>query len=288
MNRHRSLGFTLIELLVVIAIIAVFVSLLLPGIQSARESVRRLQCQSKLAQLGLALSQYHSSFRMLPPGCVDEKGPVSTAATGYKMGWIVQILPMLDRDALFRRIDFSQGAFAEVNEEVLQYELAILQCPSAVFSGGSCYVGVHASKEVPIDIDNDGVLFLNSSITNDDITDGLAYTMFVSETNDLGYGWMPGTRATLRNGGPRINAGDPAAAFAVRRVDFGTEEDETIGGNEKATLEVGGFGSYHSAQGVNALFGDGGVRFLSETIDQGVLQQYCARADASLPADPGL
>ena len=59
----RKRGFTLVELLVVIAIIGILIALLLPAVQAAREAARRSTCKNNLKQFGLALHNYHDTYR---------------------------------------------------------------------------------------------------------------------------------------------------------------------------------------------------------------------------------
>ena len=207
-RRVRAGGFTLVELLVVIAIIGILVGLLLPAVQAAREAARRLQCTNNLLQFGMALHNYELAHRVLPSGTVDAQGPIVHLPIGYHHNWIVQILPMLDQRVAYNVIDHGQSIYAKVNLPLRQYSMSLLHCPSSSGSGPfSNYAGVHDSREVPIDIDNNGVLFLNSAVTFDDIVDGLSQTVFASEKSfdETDLGWSSGTRATLRNFGSQFN-----------------------------------------------------------------------------------
>ena len=134
----RRPGFTLIELLVVIAIIAVLVAVLLPAVQQAREAARRTQCKNNLKQIGVAMHNYESAFRSLPPGYLHAYEPVATASEANHMGiaWGTLLLPFIDQANLHAQTDFDSPCFAGSNQVARETSLPVYLCPSDAYSEG--------------------------------------------------------------------------------------------------------------------------------------------------------
>lgn len=98
--RHNRRGFTLVELLVVIAIIGTLVALLLPAVQSARETARGNTCRNNLKQLQLALTSYDSQKNRLP-GYANELVNPNLVDTGRRASWIVMTFPYMEEQPLW-------------------------------------------------------------------------------------------------------------------------------------------------------------------------------------------
>ena len=277
-------GFTLIELLMVVVIIAILISLLLPAVQQSREAARRSQCKNNIMQIGLALQNYHAAHRVLPPGCVNETGPIKNESQGYHMGWLAQILPYLDESNLYNTIDFSASAHEQ--PDVPAVSLDVLTCPSSPAAWNSAqthYAGCHHDVEAPIDDDNDGVLFLNSRVRLREVTDGRAYTIFVGELSPtLLLPWWSGTAASLRNTGTPIARGNSAAMFpAAADVVEANPPEGQADPDETILLQVGGFSSFHEG-GAHFGLGDGAVRFISAQIDGETYRRLGNRHDGQV------
>ncbi|HEY4760452.1 MAG TPA: DUF1559 domain-containing protein [Thermoguttaceae bacterium] len=96
-------GFTLIELLVVIGIIGVLMGLLLPAVQSARESARRLECTNNLKQISLAVLNHENATKRFPTGgwgWMWVGDPDQGSSQSQPGGWVYNILPYLEQTAL--------------------------------------------------------------------------------------------------------------------------------------------------------------------------------------------
>ncbi|MCA9186372.1 MAG: DUF1559 domain-containing protein [Pirellulaceae bacterium] len=279
-EKTRS-AFTLVELLVVIAIIGLLIALLLPAVNAAREAARRTSCLNSVMQLNLAVHNYEFVFETLPSGVINPDGPIRNEETGQHISWIVNVLPYMEQQSLYRMIDQSAGAYAPENATARSVVIPFLVCssnPLEVSLNGtvahSTYAGCYNDDEVPIDVDNNGVMFLNSHVRYSEITDGSSNTILLGECIQdevTGLGWMSGTRATLRNTS-QIEISEPA---------FANPPDNAAQGQVSA-LHVGGFGSYHAGDVANFALADGSARSISRQIDQQVLRLLGNRADGQV------
>lgn len=140
--RRRAVGFTIVELLVVIAIIGVLVALLLPAVQSARESARYLQCKNHLKQIGLATIQFHEVHKAYPPARLRARFdfPEMMCET-TQPSWLVRIMPYLEANALYQQWDL-YGPFENQPVDAREYAPSFYICPTrrtareAVIPGG--------------------------------------------------------------------------------------------------------------------------------------------------------
>ena len=286
LHKHQTQvrGFTLGELLLVSAIITILVALLLPAIMQAREAARRTQCKNNLAQYSIAVHNYVGSFGVLPPGSVNETGPIENSESGYHMSWMVQILPFMDQHAVFLRTNFDHSAYSVINAQTRTVNMPVLHCPSdqdydPADRPASSYAGCHGGHDVPIDVDNKGVFFLNSSIADQEIRDGASNTLLISERrlDDLpsgtDLGWVSGTAATLRHTDVAINRKFSSARGVTVAIPFDSPVPDQF--------RTDGFSSHHTGGAQFALV-DGSVRFLSENIDPGIYQALGDRADGEM------
>jgi prepilin-type N-terminal cleavage/methylation domain-containing protein/prepilin-type processing-associated H-X9-DG protein len=137
----RRRGFTLVELLVVIAIIALLMGLLLPAVQSARESGRRIACTNNLKQWALAMLRHHESMGHFPYGTSRTNPPGLEAATGKapsdappgtipRRTFIIPLWPYLEATALAEGYNYDQQFNFHTNGPLCNTPLSVYYCPS--------------------------------------------------------------------------------------------------------------------------------------------------------------
>jgi len=281
----RRQAFTMIELVVVVGIIAIFIALLLPAIQGARETMRRAQCANNLMQLGIAFGNYASTHTVLPPGVINLTGPVRNLPEGYHHNWVVQILPFFDQGNLYHRFDLRAGIYDPSNDTACEVQIVTLMCPSennrtSYVRFNSSYAGCHHDVDAPISADNHGVLYLNSRVRFDQIPDGAASTILLGEIrrDGLTLGWASGTRSTLRTTGVPLGEPDPLDQWRGIMSRFANKKPrdvvftivEELAEEQLWPIErTGGFSSKHTLSS-NFLFCDGSVRHVKSSIDRHV------------------
>ena len=124
--RRRYAAFTLVELLVVIAIIGILIALLLPAVQAARESARRMQCTNHLKQIALSVHSFHETYNQLPAAAMWDESP----------SWFVLILPFMEGGGEYARWNLEVKWHSGSNRTILRDfrdglgQVSAFRCPS--------------------------------------------------------------------------------------------------------------------------------------------------------------
>lgn len=272
-----SRGWTLVELLVVIAIIGILVAFLLPAVQSAREAARRVQCQSQLHQLGLALHQYHDSVRRFP----------AAVSWPQRMFWTARLLPYLEQSSLYDSLDHNLLWNQGPNQQACGSYLSVFRCPSStapkyITAQGilervpcnylACASGTATRESGPPPLAgepySDGLFFLNSDLSFAHLTDGCSSTVAIGETvfiyRNIGVDlcgvdqfldhWYIGTLEGMGNEMSESMGSTGVAINSFQRPVFVDEQELA-------------FSSRHPG-GAQVALADGAVIFVSEAIDR--------------------
>ena len=197
MKKNASCGFTLVELLVVIAIIGILVALLLPAVQAARESSRRMQCSNNIKQIGLAMLNYENQHKKLPPGHLE----TGTDGSSYRhqFSFAAFILPHIEQSNVYDLIDWNSGSSDAVNKTAGSVTIKTYICTSDPIAKGfvaegyaptnylanqgvKCTCRDHCVGSSGTDSACTGVFGHNTFTLLSDIKDGLSNTLCVSET----------------------------------------------------------------------------------------------------------
>ena len=288
MRKKLQNGFTLVELLVVIAVIAMLVALLLPAVQSARASARRVQCVNNLRQIGLATSNYASANNHLPP-------PTAGAQFENRGSTLVLLLPYLEEGALYKNYQLDKAITDEGNALVTGQSVPVYLCPEMstnrpvpdtecgeVLAAGSYVISTRTTYSGHGRLDGafkNPVEGRRYSLSYQHIMDGTSKTLLVGEVN-YGHSDFLWTDCGEKNGTPKW--GDTTWANGYWFFSWGhmsTDLPELYNNTDlfASPNSARTFRSDHNG-GVHFVFLDGSVDFLADDSDPKVREALVTRA----------
>jgi len=208
--RFRAIGcrsaFTLLEMIVVLFVISILAGLLLPAVQAARESSRRMKCENNERQILLALQSFHSAWGHFPSSPVSMKSKFSTDPFSHH-SFLVELLPYLEQGAFYseltsiKLLNFNRAASTGLRPKFDDVSKQILQCPSDGTAVGSNYRGCtgpglsrHGKKQMlnsPIYRGwgiGWGAFVMGSATSMNELVRGSSNTIIISEKKRGGFG----------------------------------------------------------------------------------------------------
>jgi prepilin-type N-terminal cleavage/methylation domain-containing protein len=283
-QRRTRNGFTLIELLVVIAIISVLIALLLPAVQKARESARRVQCTNNMKQIALAAHVYHETHGSFPSGFLGSYGTdvsltfsepfryqkkqpnIAVNAWVLTPAWGWQAFMLSEMGSQNVKVNFSLPKDSPENLRAVRANIKSYICPSASLpSARPSGVGYSTYRGNVGTSPDDGMFYPNSSIRFRDVTDGETQTILFTETL-FGF-WGDGYSCCARGRYATDSSGIP------NRPIF----DEYYTDPNDPAIQFFGYGSWHDDIIIVSLV-DGSVHKMSKGIDVRVFAALTTRS----------